>query len=164
MPLITSSSTGSSSRVFNAIRFLANDLRMPIVCVGTHAAKQALMTDQQLADRFEAMELPPWKDDATFQQLLCSFSAILPLRKSSNLVETKLRKRVLSLYEGVLVRICRLLESAAIAAIQTGAERIELAPKRPEIQPGVRVYVEFLCRRRFRRSSVDSCSILGVQV
>jgi hypothetical protein len=38
--------------VLNAIRFLANDLRIPLVCVGTHEAKQALMTDQQLADRF----------------------------------------------------------------------------------------------------------------
>jgi hypothetical protein len=42
--------------VLNAIRFLANDLRIPLVCVGTHEAKQALMTDQQLADRFEAWE------------------------------------------------------------------------------------------------------------
>ena len=33
--------------VLNAIRFLANDLRIPLVCVGTHEAKQALMTDQQ---------------------------------------------------------------------------------------------------------------------
>ena len=49
--------------VLNAIRFLANDLRIPLVCVGTHEAKQALMTDQQLADRFEARELPPWQDD-----------------------------------------------------------------------------------------------------
>jgi hypothetical protein len=38
--------------ILNAIRFLANDLRIPLVCVGTHEAKQALMTDQQLADHF----------------------------------------------------------------------------------------------------------------
>jgi hypothetical protein len=73
--------------LLNAIRFLANDLRIPIVCVGTYDAKQALMTDQQLADRFEAMESAPWEDDATFQQLLCSFGAMLPLRKSSNLID-----------------------------------------------------------------------------
>ena len=30
--------------VLNAIRFLANDLRIPLVCVGTHEAKQARMT------------------------------------------------------------------------------------------------------------------------
>ena len=32
--------------VLNAIRFLANDLRISLVCVGTREAKQALMTDK----------------------------------------------------------------------------------------------------------------------
>jgi Bacterial TniB protein len=51
--------TFREQRIFlNSIRFLANDLRLPLACVGTHEAKQALMTDQQLADRFEACELP----------------------------------------------------------------------------------------------------------
>jgi GTPase SAR1 family protein len=134
--------------ILNAIRFLANDLRIPIVCVGTHDAKQALMTDQQLADRFEAVELRKWEDDATFQQLLCSFGAILPLRKSSNLLDTKVRKRVLSLSEGVLVRICRLLESSAIAAIQTGAERIELGSLDDEL--GTQGLISISDRRRRR--------------
>ena len=53
--------------ILNAIRFLAKELRIPIVCVGTHDAKQPLMADQQLADRFEAVELRKWEDDATFQ-------------------------------------------------------------------------------------------------
>jgi hypothetical protein len=50
----------SSVYLLNSIRFLANDLRLPLVCAGTHEAKQALMTDQQLADRFEATEFPAW--------------------------------------------------------------------------------------------------------
>ncbi|MBV9489903.1 MAG: TniB family NTP-binding protein, partial [Verrucomicrobia bacterium] len=95
--------------LLNAIRFLANDLRIPLVCAGTHEAKQALMTDQQLADRFEAWELPPWQDDPALQQLLASFGAILPLRQASELRDGKVRKRILGLTEGVMVRICRLL-------------------------------------------------------
>lgn len=70
--------------ILNAIRFLANDLRIPLVCVGTNDAKQALMTDQQLADRFEAAELPTWENDAAFQQLLLSFESIIPLRLPSD--------------------------------------------------------------------------------
>ena len=51
-------------RVFlNSIRLIANDLKLPLVCVGTQEAKLALMTDQQLADRFAESELPPWRDD-----------------------------------------------------------------------------------------------------
>jgi Bacterial TniB protein len=113
--------------ILNAIRFLANDLQIPIVCAGTHEAKQALMTDQQLADRFEAAELPPWEDDAAFLQLLLSFESILPLRSPSEFRDPKVRNRILSLTDGVLVRICRLLEAAAIEAILSHRERIELS-------------------------------------
>ena len=110
----------------NAIRFLANDLRIPLVCVGTYEANQALMTDQQLADRFEAAELPPWEDDDAFQQLLLSFESILPLRSPSNLRDAKVHQRILSLSDGVLVRICRLLEAAASEAIRSGQINLAL--------------------------------------
>jgi DNA polymerase III delta prime subunit len=121
------SGTFREQRIFlNALRFLANDLRLPLVCVGIPEAKQALMTDQQLADRFEARELPTWRDDTTFHQFLASFGASLPLRQASELRESALRKRILSLSEGITVRICRLLEEAAVQAILSGRERIEL--------------------------------------
>jgi len=84
------------------------------------------MTDQQLADRSEAWELPPWQDNPALQQLLASFAAILPLRRASELNDGKIRKRVLVLTEGVMVRICRLFEAAAIQAIETEHEHINL--------------------------------------
>jgi Bacterial TniB protein len=121
------SGTFREQRIFlNALRFLANDLRLPLVCVGTPEAKQALLTDQQLADRFEARELPAWRDDVTFHQFLANFGASLPLRQASGPLEVGLRKRILSLSEGITVRICRLLEEAAVQAILSGRERIEL--------------------------------------
>jgi replication-associated recombination protein RarA len=112
--------------ILNAIRFLANDLRIPLVCAGTNDAKQALMTDQQLADRFEAAELPAWENDAAFQQLLLSFESILPLRLPSDFRDPKVHQRILTLTEGVLVRICRLIETAATEAIRGGQEQINL--------------------------------------
>jgi hypothetical protein len=114
-------------RVFlNSIRLLANDLRLPLVCVGTHEAKQALMTDQQLADRFSASELPLWRDDVAFGQLLASFESITPLRLPSNLRDANVRRRILALTDGVTVRIFRLIEAAAIQAIMRGKECIDL--------------------------------------
>jgi hypothetical protein len=110
--------------ILNAVRFLANDLRIPLVCLGTEEANQALMTDQQLADRFSAAELPAWENDGAFEQLLLSFESILPLRRPSEFRDPKVHQRILSLTEGVLGRICRLLETAAIEAIRSGEERI----------------------------------------
>ncbi|HEY2856893.1 MAG TPA: TniB family NTP-binding protein [Terracidiphilus sp.] len=137
--------TFRQQRIFlNSIRFLANDL--PLLCIGTHEAHQALLTDQQLADRFAAFELPHWQDDSAFAQLLKTFAAILPLRSPSDLCQPKLRQRILSLTEGVTVRICRVLEAAAIAAITDGAECIGIATLSDEL--GARSLVSISDRRR----------------
>ena len=113
--------------LLNTLKFLATDLRIPLVCVGTADARRALVTDQQLADRFEAIELPRWVDDTSFHRLLASYAASFPLRQRSDLTAAALRHRILDLTQGVLVRIARLLETLAADAIRSGRERIEAA-------------------------------------
>ena len=108
-----SASKGSSSTPFAFWRMICT---CRCYAVGTQEAHQALLTDQQLADRFAAFELPRWQDDAAFAQLLKTFASILPLQSPSDLCQPKIRQRILSLTEGVTVRICRVLEAAAIAA------------------------------------------------
>lgn len=134
--------------MLNAIRFLATDLRLPLVCLGTAEAKQALMTDQQLADRFEAYELPAWSDDDEFANLMESYLSFLPLRKASALRDSKVKRRILGLTDGVLVRICRIVEAAAIAVIENGKERIELEDLSEEIATRSLVSVSERRRRR----------------
>ncbi len=119
--------TFRQQRVFlNAIRFLANDLRIPLVCAGTDLARQALLTDAQLAERFEAFHLKPWKNDAVFAGLLKSFRLILPLREPSDLTGAATRARIHGLTSGVTARIFRLIETAAEAAVHSGKERIDV--------------------------------------
>jgi len=119
--------TCRQQRVFlNALRFLANDLRAPLVCVGTDLARQALLTDAQLAERFEAFHLERWKNDGALARLLKSLAAILPLRQASNLASVEVRSRVHTLTAGVTARIFRLIETAAEQAILSGKERLDL--------------------------------------
>ncbi|WP_330874601.1 TniB family NTP-binding protein [Azospirillum brasilense] len=93
--------TYRQQRIFlNTIRFLANDLRIPLVCAGTDLARQALLTDPQLAERFDAFHLPRWRDGEPLRLLLASLSAVLPLRKASQLDNAAVRKRVLELTTG----------------------------------------------------------------
>jgi replication-associated recombination protein RarA len=141
--------TFRQQRIFlNSIRFLANDLHLPLVCVGTHEAQQALLTDQQLADRFATFELAPWRDDAAFAQLLKTFASMFPLRLPSDLCQPKIRQRVLAMTEGVTVRICRLMEAGAMAAIRNGTERITLATFDEEMAAGSLVSISDRHRRR----------------
>lgn len=118
--------TPRQQRVFlNTIRFLTNDLKIPIVCAGTEDARMAVLTDPNLADRFGAFELVPWRNDHALRQLLASFSSLLPLRRPSLLDSPEVRRRILALTQGVTGRIFRLIEAAAIAAIRDGRERLD---------------------------------------
>lgn len=117
--------TARAQRVFlNTLRFLANDLRIPLVCAGTDEARIALLTDAQLAERFDAFELFRWKDDAAFRRLLVSCMTVLPLRRPSQIDTPSCRSRILKLTEGVTNRIFRLIETAAVKAIENGSECI----------------------------------------
>jgi ATP-dependent Clp protease ATP-binding subunit ClpA len=110
--------------MLNALRFIANELNLTLVCAGTADAKRALLTDQQLADRFEAIELPPWRNDGDLKRLLASFQALLPLQRPSELTRVEIRQQILQRTEGITVRIIRLLEHLAIHAVKTGSEAI----------------------------------------
>ena len=47
----------------NVIKYLGNELEIPVVGVGTRDAYRAIQTDPQLANRFEPAVLPRWELD-----------------------------------------------------------------------------------------------------
>ncbi|VFT49906.1 TniB [Pseudomonas aeruginosa] len=67
----------------NLLRFLGNELRIPLVGVGTRDAYLAIRSDDQLENRFEPMMLPVWEANDDCCSLLASFAASLPLRRPS---------------------------------------------------------------------------------
>lgn len=79
-----------------------------------HARGQASPYDRPAARRpLRSGRTAHVGERCSFQQLLLSFKSILPLRQRSEFRDSKVHQRILSLTEGVLVRICRLLETAA---------------------------------------------------
>lgn len=114
---------GSEAR--NTIKFLSNGLRIPIVCAGTPEAARAIRQDVQLANRMHEITLARWRDDATLQRLLNSIVLSLPLRRPSPINDPKTRKLILSMSEGITVRLFRLLEAAAVQAIRSQQECID---------------------------------------
>jgi hypothetical protein len=71
--------------LLNLLRYLGNELRVPLVCLGTREAYLAIRSDDQLENRFEPFLLPPWEDGPELGRLLASFEAVLPLREPSGL-------------------------------------------------------------------------------
>ncbi|MDF3831610.1 TniB family NTP-binding protein [Cupriavidus basilensis] len=68
----------------NLLKFLANDLKIAVVLVGTQDAVMALQTDPQMVSRFARLEVPRWQETEAFRSLLAAFEMVLPLRRPSN--------------------------------------------------------------------------------
>ena len=108
----------------NVIKYLGNELQVPIVGIGTKDAFRALQTDAQLSNRFEPAVLPRWVFDKEFLRLLVSFERLLPLKKASCLHETSLATRLFSMSEGYIGELSRILTNAAVHAVVSGEECI----------------------------------------
>lgn len=109
----------------NVLKYLGNELQVPIVTVGTRDAFRALQTDSQLANRFEPVLLPRWEFDTDFLRLLASFERMLPLREPSLLHDTTLSAKLFSMCEGYIGELSRLLTMAGVYAVESGKERID---------------------------------------
>lgn len=106
----------------NTIRFLGNELRIPIVGVGTKDAYLAIRSDAQLENRFEPIPIPRWQEGDDLLSLLASFEAILPLRQRSDIATSEMARYIVARTEGTIGEIATFLAMAAIEAIRTGAE------------------------------------------
>lgn len=108
----------------NLLRFLGNELRVPIVGVGTREAYLAIRSDDQLENRFEPVILPLWQEGPELMALLASYAAAFPLRQRSTLDQPALAAYILARTEGTIGEIPMFLTHAAMAAIDSGEEAL----------------------------------------
>jgi hypothetical protein len=116
---------GDTRREFlNLLRFLGNELRIPLVGVGIRDAYLAIRADAQLENRFAPLTLPRWEPDADTCSLLASFAASFPLRRCSPIAIPEMASCLLTRCEGIIGELAHLLTDAAVAAIESGEEAI----------------------------------------
>jgi hypothetical protein len=130
----------------NVLRFLGNELRIPLVAVGTRDAYLAIRTDPQLENRFHPMTLPVWTNTADTRSLLASFTTSFPLRKPSHLTSPEMTDYLLTRSEGTIGELTTLLTAAAVTAVDSGEEAItsSVLMRTPYVGPTER-------RRQFER-------------
>ena len=104
-------------------RFLSNELKASLVCLGVADAREAIAGDMQLARRLDQLALPRWKADEEFQALVAAVLRSLPLRRASTLSAQSLRHLV-RVSDGITARFFATLDDLAVEAIKSGVERI----------------------------------------
>lgn len=115
----------SREQIFVMIRYLINELKIPIVCSGLDKAVLALQTDHQLSNRFEAFHLPYWENGLEFRKFLHNYQKVLPLAEESNLATSHLADIIFRKTNATVGEFILLLEKSAVAALRNGGERID---------------------------------------
>lgn len=110
----------------NTIKYLGNEMKVPIVGVGTKEAFHAIQTDPQLSNRFEPVFLSRWEMNTEFLRLLVSFEQMLPLKLPSNLADEKIAVKLLSMSEGVIGELSSILRKTSVLAVKSDKEQITL--------------------------------------
>jgi hypothetical protein len=110
----------------NLLKFLANDLQISMVLVGTRDAVLALQTDTQMISSYTPFEIPRWRESEGLRRLLAAFERVLPLRKPSDLARREIVQFVLSATGGLTGEISSLQHNAAELAIRNGDELINM--------------------------------------
>lgn len=121
---ILSSTDFQQMGALNVVKLLMNSLKIPILALGTEAASKCMAADPHLAARFDHHALPVWKPNNELQGFLAALVKTLPLRERSNLGEAGMVKKIATMTAGSTARIVRLINTAAVFAIQTGTEKI----------------------------------------
>ncbi|MGC4942237.1 TniB family NTP-binding protein [Kribbella sp. DT2] len=111
----------------NLLRFLGNELRIPLVGVGTRDAYLAILADDQLENRFAPLTLSTWEPTGDACSLMASFAASYPLHRPSPIATPAMTSYLLTRSEGTIGELATLLTAAATVAITTGAESINQA-------------------------------------
>lgn len=108
----------------NVLRFLGNQLEIPIISVGIKDSYLLIRLDEQLANRFEPYILPEWKYDQEYLSLLATYNKILPLKYGFDLTEVVLAKNIFSRSDGKIGEIDTVIRLAAVEAINSFQEAI----------------------------------------
>lgn len=114
------------SMVLNSLKSLSNELKIPVVAMGTQDAVRVFQTDQQLGNRFEPIGIPRWALSTDYAIFIARYVQRLELKQESNFRSKELVGRIRSMSEGLTGETCKLLALAAEMAVHTGREIIDM--------------------------------------
>lgn len=110
--------------IFSFLRRIARVHDISPVLVGEIAVYDALHDTEEMGSRFDTIPVPRWGFDEDFATLLDSLEASMPLAQASDLSRLPLARMIHDLSEGLIGEVVDIVTRAAIAAIESGEERI----------------------------------------
>lgn len=121
----------------NTIKYLSNELRIPIVAVGTSLALTTIQTDQQLGSRLEPFKLPKWEADKEFAKFLGQIFLHLKIKPVPALNSRKFRDRFIHMTDGLTGEVWSLALKVAEGMHARGQEIVDedIVVETPWVRP-----------------------------
>lgn len=113
--------------ILNSLKFIGNELQIPMVVAAVPEALNLLQSDEQVANRFEPEFLPKWKMGNEYFNLLASIEKELGLKEKSSLSTESIAQRIIDESDGIIGNMTGLLQKLATQAIRSGTEQISLS-------------------------------------
>lgn len=114
--------------MLNILKTINNELQICIVGAGTREAYHAIGNDMQMSRRFLPRPLVCFKlKDRSYLEVLKTFEIMLPLKRPSNLLDKQVAKYIIDRTQGSIAEIVMMVQEAAIDAITTGKEFIDIS-------------------------------------
>lgn len=110
--------------ILNAIKYLGNDLQVPMVLAGTDELFSLLSSDKQLANRFPPTHMPKWYQSINLAKLLVTLEQKIELKNPSNLKDARIQDQLVAMSDHLLGEIIDIVKFAAEEAIKSGEEVI----------------------------------------
>lgn len=123
---VLAGSLNEQRRTLDGLKYIMNEVQLPIVAMGTPAAAEAFRADKHMEKRFDRLTLPTWTVGPELAALLTSVSRIIPLRRRSHLATGDIMDFLVKEGEGSLHDMMTLVRHAAVQAVLSGSERIVL--------------------------------------
>ena len=126
------------TKALNGLKAFFNDIRRCIVLTTVEEGLNVLQSNEEIANRFEPMFLPPWKqvedtagETSDLTKLLVSYEKFLGLKDVSTLHEPEMAKQILAQGNNILGHMNDLLRRLAKHAIVMKTERITIKDLKP---------------------------------
>ena len=124
IPNLLSRSSREQRSALNALKYLANQLRVSIVAAGTHEALHVMGYDPQIASGFEQLELPVWTESEELRRFIAGYLKQLNVRRSAGATDKRFIEYLMELTDGVTGRIVDVLRRTAAQSVAAARSRV----------------------------------------
>ncbi len=122
---VLAATRNGQEKFLQVLKFLSNELRIPIMCIGTVEVLRAIQTNQQNGNRFEPISLGRWRYGKPFITFANGLAKSMGIDHKEFFQDSDFTSSLHLMSEGLTGELRRILAHATSAAIEDDKDKFE---------------------------------------